>query len=254
MGKVIAICNPKGGVGKTTPCVNLGAAVAEMGSRALVIDLDAKGNATSGLGVRQTEIKGTVYHLLVGGYAARQFVLPTAVDNLFVLPSEIDMVGAEVELAPFKNREKRLKTAIIDIKGEFDYIFLDCPPSLGLITLNALVAADGVIVPMLGEFYSMQGLIQLTQTLKLVGERCGAGVSLDGVLFNMYDGRSLASKQIESEVKGHFEGKVFNTVIPKNIRIAEAPSFGLPVTLHDSLCVGARAYRALAKELSKGYK
>ena len=247
MGKTIAICNPKGGVGKTTTCVNLGAAIADMGKRVLVIDLDAKANATLGLGVRQTS--GTIYNALVGGYSADRFVLPTAMDNLFVLPADIDMVGAEIELAPFKNREKRLKTAIIDLKEEFDYIFLDCPPSLGLATLNALVAADGVIVPMLGEFYSMQGLIQLTQTLKLIRERCGARVLLEGILFNMYDGRSLASKQIESEVKAHFEGKVFGSVIPKNIRIAEAPSFGLPVIMRDPVCSGARAYQSLTKEM-----
>lgn len=248
MGKIISFSNQKGGVGKTTTCVNMAAYVANMGRRVLLVDLDPQGNATTGMGFSKSALKKSVYNVLIDGDDARDNILRTEMETLDILPANIDLAGAEVELVYKKNREKVLKEALDKIKAKYDYIFIDCPPSLGLITINALVAADSVIIPIQSEYYALEGLSQLMNTISLVRQHLNKNLKVEGVVLTMYDGRSLISKQIAAEIKKFFTKKLYEIVIPRNIRLSEAPSHGKPIVLHDPKCMGARAYEALTEE------
>ena len=252
MGKVISFSNPKGGVGKTTSCVNLSAYCAAAGKKVLMIDIDPQGNATTGLGFAKSTLKKSVYNVLIDDESAEENILPTAIENLFILPANIDLAGAEVELVYKRGRERVLRNALESVRKQYDFIFIDCPPSLGLLTINALVASDAVIIPIQSEYYALEGLTQLMNSISLVRQSLNKGLKVEGVLLTMYDGRSLISRQISAEIRKYFTKKVFEIVIPRNIRLAEAPSHGKPVMLHDGKCLGARAYKAFAEEfLSK---
>lgn len=248
MGKIIATANQKGGVGKTTTAVNLAACVADAGKRVLLMDIDPQGNATSGLGVSNK--KGyTMYDLLTGQATARQAVRPTEVKNLSIIASSIDLSGAEIELVGEEKRESILKRALDEIRDEFDFMFIDSPPSLGLLTLNALTAADSVLVPIQCEYYALEGVGQLMNTLTLVRKHLNPSLDVEGVVLTMLDGRTNLGLQVVGEVKKYFKGKVYKSVVPRNVRLSEAPSHGLPIHMYDAKCSGAEAYRQLAKEL-----
>ena len=248
MGKIIATANQKGGVGKTTTAVNLAACVADAGKRVLLMDIDPQGNATSGLGVSNK--KGyTMYDLLTGAATARQALRQTKVKNLSVIASSIDLSGAEIELVGEEKRESILKRALDEIKDEFDFMFIDSPPSLGLLTLNALTAADSVLVPIQCEYYALEGVGQLMNTLTLVRKHLNPKLDVEGVVLTMLDGRTNLGLQVVGEVKKYFKGKVYKSVVPRNVRLSEAPSHGLPIHMYDAKCSGAEAYRQLAKEL-----
>ena len=248
MGKIISFSNQKGGVGKTTTCVNMAAYLAKAGKKVLLIDMDAQGNATTGLGFFKSELKQSVYNVIIEEEEVRDNVLATAIEGLFILPSNIDLAGAEVNLVYKKNRERVLKAALDKVKGDYDYILLDCPPSLGLVTINALAASDSVIIPIQSEYYALEGLSQLMNTLSLVRKHLNKGLKVEGVVLTMYDGRSLISRQIAAEIKKFFTKKLYEIVIPRNVRLSEAPSHGKPILLHDPKCAGARAYAALTEE------
>jgi len=249
MSRVIAIVNQKGGVGKTTTAINLGAALAVAEKRILVVDIDPQGNATSGLGVDQTESQATVYDVLVGGRpAAEAVVRELHFPFLDLIPSTRDLVGAEIELVNMERRERVLRNAIEPLRGRYDYILVDCPPSLGLLTLNTLTAADSVLIPIQCEFYALEGLSQLLNTVRLVQKGLNASLDIEGVLLTMFDRRLTLSRQVASEAREYFGGKVYRTAIPRNVRLAEAPSFGQPIVVYDVLSQGAQAYLALAKE------
>lgn len=248
MGKIIATANQKGGVGKTTTAVNLAACVADAGKRVLLMDIDSQGNATSGLGVSNK--KGyTMYDLLTGQATARQAVRPTKVKNLSIIASSIDLSGAEIELVGEEKRESILKRALDEIRDEFDFMFIDSPPSLGLLTLNALTAADSVLVPIQCEYYALEGVGQLMNTLTLVRKHLNPALDVEGVVLTMLDGRTNLGLQVVGEVKKYFKGKVYKSVVPRNVCLSEAPSHGLPIHMYDAKCSGAEAYRQLAKEL-----
>ncbi|MBR1867810.1 MAG: ParA family protein [Clostridia bacterium] len=247
MGKVIAFSNQKGGVGKTTTCVNMSAYLATLGKKVLLIDMDAQGNATTGLGFDKSQLEKSIYNVLIDGEDIKEVSLKTGIENLDILPSSIDLAGAEVELVQLKNRDKRLSEAVEKIKDDYDYITIDCPPSLGLLTINALAASDGAIIPIQSEYYALEGLSQLINTVKLVS-RINKNLKVEGVVLTMYDNRALVSRQISAEIRKFFGKKVFDTVIPRNIRVSEAPSHGVPVMLHDPKCAGARAYLAITQE------
>ena len=247
----LAIVNQKGGVGKSTTAVNLGASLAEMGKRVLIVDVDPQGNATSGLGVEKSSVKNSIYNVLVDDIEVEEAVLETKSENLYILPSNIDLAGAEIELVSMISREKRLKIALEENKNEYDYILFDCPPSLGLLTLNALSAANKIIVPIQCEYYALEGLGQLIETIKLVQKNLNKKLEIEGVVLTMYDARTNLSKQVSEEVKNFFENKVYETVIPRNVRLSEAPSFGQPVIEYASNSKGAKTYRKLAKEVNK---
>jgi len=252
LGKIIAIANQKGGVGKTTTAINLSACVAERGKRVLLIDIDPQGNSTSGTsGVGKEEIKKSSYDVLVGQVPAEKAINHTKMDNLDIMPATIDLVGAEVELVPLMARETKLKRALEGVKDTYDYIFLDCPPSLGLITLNALCAADRILVPIQCEFYALEGLSQLMNTVKLVRQNLNPHLEVEGVVMTMFDGRTNLSVQVVEEVRKFFKSKVYQTVIPRNVRLGEAPSFGLPIIKYDDKCLGSEAYRELSQEFLK---
>lgn len=249
MTKIIAIANQKGGVGKTTTAINLSTCVAERGKKVLLIDIDPQGNATSGVGIAKAPDDKTIYDVLVNDEQIVNIIKPTAVKNLHICPSSINLAGAEVELVNLMSRETRLKRAIESMEQKYDYIFMDCPPSLGLITLNAFTAASSVLVPIQCEYYALEGLGQLVNTIKLVQKNLNDNLEIEGVVMTMYDSRTKLSTQVSEEVKKYFGDKVFNTVIPRNIRLSEAPSHGLPITMYDPLSKGARTYKKLAKEL-----
>ena len=252
MGKIISFSNQKGGVGKTTTCVNMAAYLAAAGKRVLLVDLDPQGNATTGLGFSISSLKKSVYNVLIDDEDAKENILPTELDNLFLLPANIDLAGAEVELVYKQRREKVLKEALDKIKNLYDFILIDCPPSLGLITINALAAADSAIIPIQSEYYALEGLSQLMNSIALVRQHLNKNLQIEGVVLTMYDGRSLISKQIAAEIKKFFTKKLYEIVIPRNVRLSEAPSHGKPILLHDPKCNGAKAYRALTEEfLSK---
>ncbi len=248
MGKIIAIANQKGGVGKTTTAINLASCVAVRGKRVLLVDVDPQGNSSSGLGVDKNLYKKTTYDVLVEGMPANEAIIPTKVERLDIMPATIDLVGADLILVSAMAREMKLKEALQPIKDNYDYIFMDCPPSLGLITLNALCAADRILVPIQCEYYALEGLTQLMNTVKIVRKSLNPELSVEGVVMTMYDGRTNLSVQVVEEVKRFFQNKVYNTVIPRNVRLGEAPSFGLPVILYDPKCLGSEAYMALAQE------
>ena len=249
MGKIIAFSNQKGGVGKTTTCVNVAAYLADLGKKVLLVDMDPQGNATTGLGLIKSALARSVYGVLIDEEPARKAIVPSDVKNLDVLPCNIDLAGAEVELVYVKNREKVLYGALQKVKDDYDYIVIDCPPSLGLLTINALAAADSVIIPIQSEYYALEGISQLMNTIKLVIEhKLNPVLKVDGVVLTMYDKRSLISRQISAEIRKFFGRKVFDTEIPRNVRVAEAPSHGVPVMMHDPNCAGAKAYLALTEE------
>ena len=253
MPKVIAIANQKGGVGKTTTSINLSACVAEKGKKVLLIDIDPQGNATSGLSINNHGEK-SVYNVLVDDIKIEDAIKPTMVKNLHICASNIDLAGAEIEMVSLVSRENRLKNALEKLENKYDYIFIDCPPSLGLITLNAFTASDTVIVPIQCEYYALEGLGQLVNSIKLVKKHLNPDLEIEGVLLTMYDSRTRLSTQVAEEVSKYFGEKVFETVIPRNIRLSEAPSHGLPISMYDPLSKGARTYKKLAKELINNNK
>ncbi len=248
MGKIIAFSNQKGGVGKTTTCVNLTAYLANKGYKCLIIDLDPQGNATSGLGFAKSEVKNSVYNVMIDDVPIESAILKTCVDGLELLPSSIALAGAEVELVYIKSREHVLKKALEKVVKAYDFIAIDCPPSLGLLTINALAAADTVIIPIQSEYYAMEGLSQLMNTIKLVVKHLNEKLKVEGVVLTMSDNRAIISRQISAEIRKFFGKRVYDTIIPRNIRLAEAPSHGVPIMLHDARCSGAKAHNALAEE------
>ena len=254
MSKIIAIANQKGGVGKTTTSINLSAALAEQGKKVLVIDLDPQGNTTSGLGVDKNNLENTVYELILGECSIKECILKNVLDNVSVVPANVNLAAAEIELIGVDKKEFILKKEIEWIDGEYDYIMIDCPPSLNMLTINAMTTANSVLVPIQCEFYALEGLSQLIHTVNLVKERLNPPLSMEGVVFTMYDSRTNLSQQVVENVKDNFHQKVFETLIPRNIRLAEAPSYGMPITVYDSKSSGAESYRNLAQELIKGEK
>ena len=250
MARVISIANQKGGVGKTTTAVNLSACIAQKGKRVLLIDADPQGNATSGLGI-ESHTEKSVYNVLVDDMDIAETILPTMIKKLEICPANINLAGAEIELVSMVSRENRLKEALTKIREEYDYIFIDCPPSLGLITLNAFTASDSVLVPIQCEYYALEGLGQLINTIKLVQRHLNPELVIEGVILTMFDARTNLSTQVSREVEKYFGDKVFQTIIPRNIRLSEAPSHGLPITLYDDESKGAETYKKLAKELIK---
>jgi chromosome partitioning protein len=249
VARVIAVVNQKGGVGKTTTAVNLAAGLALAERRTILIDLDPQGNATTGLGINKADQKATIYNVLLDGLPLEQATVPTELPTLTLVPSEMDLVGAEIELVGTADRERQLKGAIDPARGHYDFIVIDCPPSLGLLTLNALTAADSVLIPLQCEYYAMEGLAQLIRTVNMVRERLNPGLVIEGILFTMFDGRTSLASQVKTEVYEHLGGQTFSTVIPRNIRLTEAPSHGRPVFLYDLKSSGAVAYLELTKEV-----
>mgnify|MGYP000003011335 FL=1 len=250
MGKIIAIANQKGGVGKTTTSVNLSALLAKRGKKVVLIDADPQGNATSGLGVDK-DVEKSLYDVLINEEPVAGTLQDTVEKNLKICPSNMNLAGAEVELVSQMSREHRLKEQLEGIKDKFDYIFIDCPPSLGLITLNSFTAADSVLIPVQCEYYALEGLGQLLNTINLVKKHLNKSLEIEGALLTMYDIRTNLSNQVVKEVKKYFDDKVYKTVIPRNVRLSEAPSFGMPITMYDPKSKGARSYEKLAKEFLK---
>jgi len=250
--RLVAIANQKGGVGKTTTAVNLGAALAELGYRVLIVDLDPQANATTGLGLSSREVDRSIYDVLLHGARVQDCVRPAGVEGLFVLPATIDLAGAEIELVPALSRELRLRRALAPMSGGYDYTLIDCPPSLGLLTVNALSAATEVVVPMQCEYYALEGLSQLMRNVELVQDHLNPGLVLSAIVLTMYDARTNLAEQVAAEVRRHFGDKVCRHVIPRTVRLSEAPSFGQPITLFDPSSRGSTAYRELAREVSGG--
>ena len=247
MGKVISVANQKGGVGKTTTTVNLSTLLAKKGKKVLLIDTDPQGNATSGLGITK-ELEFSVYDILVGDTTFVETVQDTAIKNLKICPSNISLAGAEVELVSMMSREQRLKVKLDEVKDQYDYVLIDCPPSLGLVTLNAFTASDSVLIPVQCEYFALEGLGQLLNTVNLVKKHLNKSLEIEGALLTMYDARTNLSNQVVKEVKKYFEDKVYKTVIPRNVRLSEAPSYGMPISLYDARSKGAKAYDKLTKE------
>lgn len=253
--KIIAVANQKGGVGKTTSVVNLASCLAEAGKKVLLVDLDPQGNATSGCGINKRQIKASLYQVMIGESSLETAVTQTKYKNLWILPSNMDLAGAEVELVEMEKREQCLKNALSQpFSVAFDYVLIDCPPSLGLLTLNALTCAHTVLIPIQCEFYALEGLSQLTNTIRQVRRLYNPALDIEGILITMYDGRLNLTTQVLAEVKKYFAGKIFKTVIPRNVRISEAPSHGEPINYYDKHAKGAVAYRDLAEELMQNEK
>jgi chromosome partitioning protein len=249
MSRVIAIGNQKGGVGKTTTAINISACLADIGRKTLLIDTDAQANATSGLGVDPRQISRSIYHVLMDGAAVSDVIIPTDLKLLSLLPANFDLMGAEVEMVSLIARESRLRSALKSIRDQYDYIIIDCPPSLGLLTLNTLTACDSILIPIQCEYYALEGLGQLLETITLVQENLNPDLEIEGVLLTMQDRRIKLSEQVISEVRNFFKGQVYKTAIPRNVRLSEAPSFGKPIILYDIRSSGAKAYSKLTKEI-----
>jgi len=249
MSRIITITNQKGGVGKTTTTINLATCLAQAGKRVLVVDMDPQGNATSGFGVDKYSLNQTVYNLLIGESALEDVILPVCVDGVRLLPANIDLSGAEVEMISMDQREFQLKSIFSRAKYPFDYILIDCPPSLNLLTVNALCAADSVLIPIQCEYYALEGLTQLMNTIQIVQRKLNTRLIIEGVVFTMYDSRTNLSNQVVEEVRRHMGAHTYKTIVPRNVRLSEAPSYGLPITLYSSDSKGAEAYKALAQEV-----
>ena len=249
MGKIISFANQKGGVGKTTSAVNVAASLGLLGSRVLLIDLDPQGNATSGVGIMKKDLKGTTREFISGDITPEKAVMGTEFENLWIIPANTSLAGAEFDLLDFENSEYRLKNVIEPLKDKYDYIIIDCPPSLGMLTVNALSASDGIVVPMQCEFYSLEGLSQLMITIKRIKQLYNKDLSVTGILITMYNGRLLLSMQVLNELKKHYGDKLFSTEISRNVKLSEAPGFGRPVYYHDKKSKGSAEYLEIAKEL-----
>lgn len=249
MGRIIAIANQKGGVGKTTTSINLAASIAEMGKRVLAIDLDPQGNMTSGLGVDKNDVENTVYELMLDECSINESIQDTVVKGLRLIPSNVNLAGAEIELLGINDKEYILKTAVDYIRDDYDFIVIDCPPSLNMLTVNAMTTADTVLVPIQCEYYALEGLSQLIHTINLVQERLNPNLQMEGVVFTMYDARTNLSLQVVENVKDNLQQNIYKTIIPRNVRLAEAPSYGQPINIYDSRSAGAEAYRLLAEEV-----
>ena len=249
MGRVISITNQKGGVGKTTTAVNLGASLATLNKKVLIIDIDPQGNATSGVGIDKSEINYCIYDVIVDDYEIEKTIVPTEIQNLNIIPASIQLSGAEIELVSTISRELRLKKAVDSIKKNYDYIIIDCPPSVGLLTLNSLTASDSIIIPVQCEYYAMEGLSQLLNTVRLVQKHLNTDLTIDGVLLTMYDARTNLANQVIQEVKKYFQDRVYKTIVPRNVRLSEAPSHGKPVILYDPRSKGSEVYLDFAKEV-----
>ena len=250
MGRIIAVANQKGGVGKTTTSTNLSACLAELNKKVLLLDIDPQGNATSGVGVDKNQLENTVYEMIIGECEMEECLLKDVIDNLDLLPSNVNLSGAEIDLIGVEEREYILKKKIDEIKDNYDFIVIDCPPSLNMLTVNAMTTADSVLVPIQCEYYALEGLSQLIHTINLVKERLNPTLEIEGVVFTMYDARTNLSLQVVENVKSNLKQNVYKTIIPRNIRLAEAPSHGMPINLYDSKSAGAESYRLLAEEVA----
>ena len=249
MGRVIAVANQKGGVGKTTTAINLSACLAEKGQKVLAIDMDPQGNMTSGLGIDKDEVEKNIYDLMIGQVGVEEVLQKEAIENLDIIPTSIDLSAAEIELIGVDDKEFIIRNAIAPIKDNYDYIIIDCPPSLSMLTINAMTTADSVLVPIQCEYYALEGLSQLIHTVELVKERLNPILKIEGVVFTMYDARTNLSLQVVENVKENLDQNIYKTIIPRNVRLAEAPSYGKPINLYDSRSTGAESYRLLAEEV-----
>jgi chromosome partitioning protein len=249
MARIISVANQKGGVGKTTTTVNLGACLAQDGKKVLLIDSDAQGNATSGLGVRKPDVKQDIYDVLVNEVSIKETIIKTSRENLSIVPATLQLAGAEIELTSMIARESRLKSALAEVSDEYDFILVDCPPSLGHLTINAFTASDAILIPVQCEYYALEGLSQLLNTVRLVQKHFNPGLEIEGVLLTMYDARTNLGAEVVEEVRRYFQEKVYDTIIPRNVRLSEAPSHGKPIIDYDPRSKGAEVYQALAKEV-----
>ena len=249
MARIISVANQKGGVGKTATTVNLGACLAQDGKKVLLIDSDAQGNATSGLGVRKPDVKQDIYDVLVNEVSIKETIIKTSRENLSIVPATLQLAGAEIELTSMMARESRLKSALAEVSDEYDFILVDCPPSLGHLTINAFTASDAILIPVQCEYYALEGLSQLLNTVRLVQKHFNPGLEIEGVLLTMYDARTNLGAEVVEEVRRYFQEKVYDTIIPRNVRLSEAPSHGKPIIDYDPRSKGAEVYQALAKEV-----
>ena len=249
MGEIISFANQKGGVGKTTTCVNVAAYLAKMGKKVLLIDIDPQGNATTGLGLKKTRDIKSIYNVIVGDIEPQNAIFKTQIDNLDIIPTNIDLAGVEVEMVYMENRERILKNAFEKVKNNYDFVLVDCPPSLGLLTINAFCGSNSVLVPIQCEFFALEGLSQLMNTIRLVKKKLNPDLNIDGVILTMRDTRSNLGRLVADEITKYFGNLVYQTTIPRNVKLAEAPSFGMPICLYDKNCAGAKSYIALTEEL-----